>query len=59
MSNKDEIKDKPIEGAIITPENRITGDFDAKPVEGEVQEKAGETPLKADEAAKKAGKATG
>lgn len=60
MSNKDEIKDKPVEGAIkVKPEDMITDDLNAKPVEGQVQEKAGEAPLKADEAAAKAGKATG
>lgn len=53
MSNKDEIKDKPVEGAIkVKPEDVITDDLDAKPVEGQVQEKAAE-------AAVKAGKVTG
>jgi hypothetical protein len=60
MSNKDEIKDKPVDDAInIKPEDRITDDLNDKPVEGQVQEKACETPLKAGEAAVKADKATG
>lgn len=47
MSNKDEIKNKPVEGAIkVKPEDMITDDLNAKPVEGQVQGKAAEAALK-------------
>ena len=60
MSNEIEGKDKPVEGTIKgKPENVTTDDLDAKLVERQAQKKAGETSLKADEAAEKAGKATG
>ncbi|MEW6211219.1 MAG: hypothetical protein AB1631_22830 [Acidobacteriota bacterium] len=49
MSNKDQIEDKPAEGAIkVKPEDMITDDLDAKPAEGQVQQSAGEAPVKAD-----------